>query len=446
MTKKILNQNYYVFDPGNNRIDFTNFPQFEFQKLYAVIDITQGELIYTTAGHNSNLNGSYSVPYLNLVKDVTGFSSSDELQIIYEISSQPISDSEENPILSTLDLASEKFGLDVNLLNSSFGGQIGKTMPYPFADSAIAVAINNGGMLQSPAIDEVSNQLIVDVTKNGAVPVSISGGVPVTQNTYPWLSAPCNSGGIIAAFDAGASDSTTLRVVMASGSVLQSLTGNQVSYDVSLTTVTTSATSSSFNSLNYRAQSFQLKVGTVTGTNPTLDYSIEESFDGTLWFKTYDFPRITSSNEVHRSPMIKFIGQYHRYVRTVSGTLPSFGSVQIVRINNSLEGDYFRNFIDRTLAPNTASSATPSYFAEGCRSFNLIVTMNGGGSVMPTITLQGSEDSVNWFAISTGLLGVISSSVSIASTVGLSCRYVRAIVTGAGTGSVLNNIVIKGRE
>lgn len=444
--KKILNYNYYVFDPGNNRIDFTNFPQFEFQKLYAVIDITQGELIYTTAGHNSNLNGSYSAPYLTLVKDVTGFSSSDELQIIYEVATQPISDSEENPILSTLDIPSEKFGLDVNILNSSFGGQIGRTMPYPYADSALAVAINSGGKLQSPAIDPVSSQLIVDVGQNGPIQVSTTGPVAVTQYTIPWVSAPCNSGGIIAAFDAGASDSTTQRVVLATGSVLQSLTGNQVAYDVSLTTVTTSATSGGFNSLNYRAASFQLKVGTVTGTTPTLDYSIEESFDGTLWFKTYDFPRITSSNEVHRTPMIKFIGQYYRYVRTVTGTLPSFSSVQIVKINNTLEGNYFRNFIDRTLAPNTASSATPSYLVEGCRSFNLIVSMNGGGSVMPTITLQGSEDSVNWFAISTGLLGVISSSVSIASTVGLSCRYVRAIVTGAGTGSTLNSITIKGRE
>ena len=445
MTKKILNQNYYVFDPGNNRIDFTNFPQFEFQKLYAVIDITQGELIYTTAGHNSNLNGSYSAPFLNLVKDVTSFSSSDELQIIYEIPSQPISDSEENPILSTLDLSSEKFGLDVNLLNSSFGGQIGKTMPYPYADSALAVAINSGGKLQSPAIDSVSSQLIVDVTQNGAVPVSISGSVPVIQNTIPWVSAPCNSGGIIAAFDAGASDSTTQRVVLANNS-LTSTSTSTLNFNDFNATFTTSATSSAFSTSGYRSQNFQIRVGTVTGTSPTMDYSIEESFDGTTWFTSYQFPRITSSNEVHRSPNIRFVGQSFRYVRTIGGTSPSFGTTLVSRVSNASEGNYHRNFIDRTLAPNTASSATPSYFAEGCRSFNLIVTMNGGGSVMPTITLQGSEDSINWFAISTGLLAIISSSVSIASTVGISCRYVRAIVTGAGTGSVLNNIVIKGRE
>lgn len=443
--KKILNSNYYFFDASNNRIDFTNFPEFEFQKLYAVIDITQGELIYSTAGHNSSLNGSYSAPFLTLVKDVTGFSSSDELQIIYEISSQPISDSEENPILSTLDIPSEKFGLDVNILNSSFGGQIGRTMPYPFADSALAVAINSGGKLQSPAIDPVSSQLIVDVGQNGPVQVSVFGGVAVTQNTTPWVSAPCNSGGIIAAFDAGASDSTTQRVVLANNSLTGTSTSTLTFSDFSAT-FTTSATSSAFSSTAYRSQNFQIKVGTVTGTNPTMDYSIEESFDGTTWFTSYQFPRITTSNEVHRSPNIRFVGQNFRYVRTIGGSSPSFGTTVVSRTANASEGKYYRNFIDRTLAPNTASSATPSYFAEGCTSFNLIISMNGGGSVMPTITLQGSEDSINWFALSTGLLGVISSSVSIASTVGLSCRYVRAIVTGAGTGSVLNHLVIKGKQ
>lgn len=443
--KKILNSNYYFFDAGNNRIDFTNFPEFEFQKLYAVIDITEGKLIYSTAGQASGLDGSFSTPYLNLVFDVTGFSSSDELQIIYEMTSQPISDSEENPILSTLDIPSEKFGLDVNILNSSFGGQIGRTMPYPFADSALAVAINSGGKLQSPAIDPVSSQLIVDVGQNGPVQVSVLGGVAVTQNTTPWVSAPCNSGGVIAAFDAGASDSTTQRVVLANNSLTATSTSTLTFSDFNAT-FTSSATSSAYSTTGYRSQSFQIKVGTVTGTNPTMDYSIEESFDGTTWFTSYQFPRITSSNEVHRSPNIRFVGQNFRYVRTIGGGTPSFGTTLVSRVANASEGSYQRNFINRSIAPNTVSSTTPSFYAEGCKSFNLVITMNGGGTVMPTIALQGSEDSINWHSLSTGLLGVVSSSVTIASTVNVSCRYVRAIVTGAGTGSTLNNIVIKGRE
>lgn len=442
--KKILNANYYYFDPSNNRIDFSNFPEFEFQKLYAVIDISQGRLIYSTAGHNSGLDGSYSFPYLTLTYNVSAFSSSDELQIIYDMQTQPISDSEENPILSTLDIPSEKFGLDINLLNSSFGGQIDKTMPYPFAENAFSVAFNQGGKLRSPAMDTVSNQFIVDVTQNGNIPIYAPAGLSVNQNSYPWLSTLVNSANENASFDAGASDSKTLRVVMATGSVLQALTGNQSFTDVSLTTVTTSATSSGFNSLNYRAQSFQLKVAAVTGTSPTLDYSIEESFDGTTWFKTYDFPRITSSNEVHRTPMIKFIGQYHRYVRTVSGTLPVFNSVQIARINNTLEGDYFRNFIDRTLTVNTINSVTPSYFGEGCTSFCLMMTLNSGGTTMPTVRLQGSDDNINWYALSATVLGVVSSTVSVASTVNINARYVRAIVTTAGVGSTLINVNIKG--
>jgi hypothetical protein len=202
--KKIVHPSYFVFEPANNRLDLTTFPSFNFTYLYAIINVTEGKLIYATAGQSAGLEGSYSSPYLNLTFNTTLMNPTDELQILYNLPAQPIADGDENPIESTIDLDSGERGLNVNLLNSSFGGRLEQPMPTPHEDKALAIAINNGGVLKSPAIDTVTNQLIVDVTQNGSIPVSINNTHQVFASVY--------NGGSPASFDAGATDANTQRV------------------------------------------------------------------------------------------------------------------------------------------------------------------------------------------------------------------------------------------
>jgi hypothetical protein len=100
---------------------------------------------------------------------------SDILQLIYD-ESVGVEEAK-----ASIDIVSGKSGLDVNLLNSSFGGTVGDVMPAPFQDNALSIGVLNGGVLESPAMN-VNNELIVDATQSGPVPVLITNTVPLSGN------------------------------------------------------------------------------------------------------------------------------------------------------------------------------------------------------------------------------------------------------------------------
>ena len=69
-----------------------------------------------------------------------------------------------------------------------------------------------------------------------------------------------------------------------------------------------------------------------------------------------------------------------------------------------------RSFIDRTILPNTLNSVTPVFLADGRSSFNLLVTLAGGGTP-GAMQLEGSDDNVNWYSIGTPLTLVTGATV-----------------------------------
>jgi hypothetical protein len=79
-------------------------------------------------------------------------------------------------------------------------------MSSPHEDKALAIGINSGGFLRSPAIDPVTNQLIVDISQSGTIPTTIVNNPQVLSYLYnPNTSSPVS-------FGAGASDINTQRV------------------------------------------------------------------------------------------------------------------------------------------------------------------------------------------------------------------------------------------
>ena len=256
--KKIVNPSYFVFEPANNRIDFTTFPSFNLTYLYAIINVTSGQLIYSTAGQSAGLQGSYSAPYLNLTFDVTSMGGADELQIIYNMSAQPIADADENAIFSTIDIDSGERGLNFNLLNSSFGGRINEPMSSPHEDKARALGINSGGFLRSPAIDPVTNQLIVDISQSGTIPTSIVNNPQVLSYPYnPSTSSPIS-------FGAGASDINTQRVT-ANINQISDLFITGTAQSASQNNIITGTTAGT-DCLGYRSFSAQLSMTATGGT------------------------------------------------------------------------------------------------------------------------------------------------------------------------------------
>lgn len=231
---------------------------------------------------------------------------------------------------------------------------------------------------------------------------------------------------------------TTVTTVTASNTAIPLLVADLAS--AALTTTTTTGTLTPTGGCSYLSNFI---VTIVTGTNPTLDVSIEESDDsGTNWFRVYDFQRITATG-AYRSPLITLRGNRVRYVQTVGGTTPSF-TRSINRLQSSNTSTAIVQLIDRTIVPNTISTFTSTLYTDMIKS----VTMTGrftAQTTPATIDLQGSDDGTNWYTVPSStiasVVGIVSVSVSL-----FQYRFARAFVTAAGTGITLDYLAIKGQQ
>lgn len=417
--KKIVHPSYFVFDPSSNRLDLTTFPSFNFTYLYAIINVTAGKLIYATAGQSAGLQGSYSAPYLNLNFDTTAMNPSDELQIIYNLPAQPIADADENPIESTIDLDSGERGLNFNLLNSSFGGRLEEPMPTPHEDKALAIAINNGGVLKSPAIDTVTNQLIVDVTQSGAIPVSI--------NNTPQVLASVYNGPSPASFGAGATDANTQRVtaninqisdIVFTGSAQTSAQNNIISGGANATDclgyrsfsaqLVCTATAGSFvfegsnDNVNFQAiPVFNQANANITPFTTAISASASNFiYTGSLPFR-YLRIRIASSltggtvtsyvklSPIAFVPTVTAVGQNtaSNLNATVSGTVTATVTGATLQAATS---------IDIASATITSTTTTASLSLANSQSVAFHVGVTAATGIMDVV-LQESFDNTNWF-------------------------------------------------
>jgi hypothetical protein len=138
-----------------------------------------------------------------------GQNSTDILQVIYEdptatqtvggsvsISGQPLdvsaasvpvklSDGNGVKVLSTVDTITGEDGLNVNLLNSSFGGTVGAAMPLPFNQNALSIGVLNGGTLYAPALDPTSGELQVQAKISDSAGLPINNGQQTMTNSVP---------------------------------------------------------------------------------------------------------------------------------------------------------------------------------------------------------------------------------------------------------------------
>jgi hypothetical protein len=188
------------------------------------------------------------------------------------------------------------------------------------------------------------------------------------------------------------------------------------------------------------AYTVNIPVTAVTGTNPTLDVSIEESDDaGTNWFKVYDFPRITATG-MYRSPVLTLRGNRVRYVQTVGGTTPSF-TRSVNRLQANTATQQLVQLIDRTIVPNTLNSTSGVLYVEGCLDCNLYVRC-AAQTTAATIDLQISDDNTNWFTV-TGASITTVNGIARSVVTNIQARFARAIVSAAGTGITLSELTLK---
>ena len=180
--KITLQPSQFTFNPGSNIVDFSPMlGTFQPERLLAVINTTTGKLVYASASQPAGYGGTFSTTTyandtLTYASSNTGQASGDILQVLYdsETQSQNISASDGSQVLTTTDAMSLKEGLDVNLLNSSFGGQLGSPIPIPNNNNALSMAFLNGSVLAAPKMDPVTNELIVQSSTAGLQAVDLT--------------------------------------------------------------------------------------------------------------------------------------------------------------------------------------------------------------------------------------------------------------------------------
>lgn len=257
-----------------------------------------------------------------------------------------------------------------------------------------------------------------DLTK--AIPVNVlnpTTTVTVTQGTAAAISATDGTGG---------------------WPVRPSITGIA---DVASAAITSTATSASI--LNDKGNGFQITipVTVVSGTNPTLDVRVEESFDGgTNWVTLYEMQRITAVGS-YNTPILRASGRTIRYVRTITGTTPSFTMAITRNLLPFIQAEPQKRIIDRTVVTTTLNAVTPTLFQGAANNIQLVVNMGAITTTAPQFQLEGSEDGTNWYAIGTPLTSIASNTVEV--TIAKSATFVRAMVSTAGVGSTLGYVSLK---
>ena len=212
--------------------------------------------------------------------------------------------------------------------------------------------------------------------------------------------------------------------------------------DVTSAAITATATSASI--VNDKGNGFQVTfpVTAVTGTSPTLDIRIEESYDGgTNWVTLYEMQRITAVGS-YNTPILRASGRTIRYVRTITGTSPSFTMAITRNLLPFIPAEPQKRLIDRTVVTTTLNSATPALFSGAANSIQLVVNMGAITTIAFQFQIEGSEDGTNWYSAGAPLVGVASSTVQL-TLVDFSPTFVRARISTAGVGSTLGYVSLK---
>lgn len=211
--------------------------------------------------------------------------------------------------------------------------------------------------------------------------------------------------------------------------------------DIASAALTSTATSAAVPVANVQSAAFAVNITAVTGTNPTLDVVIQCSVNTTTWQDVHHFERATGTTTLI-APTIALPCAQIRYVRTVGGTTPSF-TMSLTRWSTQTTTNAPRSFFDRTIAPNTLNSATPSFWVEGAGYISAIVS-SGAATTAASFQLEISPDGTNWASTGTAVSSVASTTTLVFNAPAVA-KFARVRVSAAGTGQTLNYVSVTAR-
>lgn len=190
------------------------------------------------------------------------------------------------------------------------GGGGGGGLTQSQAQAAIEAAQNLNGVEPSLASLDTKTPALGPAAAVAATPVAIATDQIGAGGTG--LAQPSGGSGILGYLSLLASS------LLTRFSVPQTIT------DVASNAQTSSTTTSAFTPTWGASYRITIPVSASSGTNRTLDVTVQESpDDGATWVNRYQFRTITG-NGTYQSRPLRFTGTRVRYLLTVGGTSPSF--------------------------------------------------------------------------------------------------------------------------
>ena len=315
------------------------------------------------------------------------------------------------------------------------------------ANGAGTTTFNAAGLWTSLVYGRYLRLRLTTATTAGTTTLAVQGfqhvvgTMIVSQNTGANLNVTpaANSGVNIAQINAAApgtlnpSNGTTVNT--GTTLVVSAAAGIPVTAEVASSARTTTGNSGAISDIGGGGISAVMVVSAVTGTTPTLDIALPQSYDnGTTWVDVYHCERLTAAGTLIVPPTI--LNGKRRWSWTLSGTTPSFTFAVSSTRGGIAPYPIKRQFFDRTagLLSGTLNAASAAYQIDGCKTITAAITI-GAATTGGTYKLQGSMDNgQNWYDISATVVAVASSTVQVTSTAGVVARHSRVLCSSAATG------------
>jgi hypothetical protein len=287
-----------------------------------------------------------------------------------------------------------------------------------------------------PGVAPTFNVSSVGLSSSSTISPSISDGV------YSWRKATVTTANALSVNVAQLTAGTPGALTMAGGANKALGVGEAApatNVDKASTALTATGNTGTIAADFGASISALVNVTAVSGTTPTMDIALQESFDnGTTWQDIYHLPRITAISTV--AVPAQLIGGRRRWAYTIAGTTPSF-TTTITTMQLSHAAPIMRNFFDRTagVLSGTLSATTAVYNMESCPS--VVAYVNIGAATTPgTYQLQVSQDGITWSNASTATPAVASSQVVFSSTSGTRGKFWRLSVSSAASAQTGNYV------
>lgn len=204
--------------------------------------------------------------------------------------------------------------------------------------------------------------------------------------------------------------------------------------DIASAARTTSSDTGGLDSNGMGMISFSVLITATSGTNQTMQISLDVSEDNSNWSEIYKTVRFTATG-VNRFQRVSLSAKYYRIRWTLTGTSPSFtfSVTSTLKAYSTKRNVVVSNYSDLDLT--NLNNVSSTFQAADASNISIMTIRGADGGNNGQFQVQASNDSINWVSISGNITQAVSVTILTAFS-NQAFRYYRLFVTAktsAGT-------------